>query len=113
MQCVPTSLAELARKHHVIHSFFNVLSAEETSEVITDVVVPSTEHVTCVEPVMEQQPSEDFDLHSTTGFPEVLKSRVCVCIMEIVGVVILRPEFSCTPDVVPNISEGRGRGKPG
>ena len=61
----PTPFAELAGEDHMLESLISILPTKETCEVIPDVIVSSSQHVTCVQPVVQQQPSKYFDFHRT------------------------------------------------
>ena len=82
------SLTKRARENHVLHCFLDVAPTQQTVVVITDVVVASFQHIPGVQPVVEEKPCKDFQLHSTFRSPQPVKNFMSVDLPKVEMVVV-------------------------
>lgn len=88
----------------MINRFLSVLPTEEAAQIVTNIVVPSFQHIASVESIMEKQPPKNLNLHSAFEAPQPLKSQMGVNIFEVELVEVNRAEFSLPPSIVPDVS---------
>ena len=62
---LPARLTEGASEDHMVDGFLDVLPTWYVVKIIPNVIMPPFEHIACVEPVHEKQPSKHLQLHCT------------------------------------------------
>ena len=69
IKLTPAPFAENTSENHVFNHFFNAMITEQAVVIIPDIVVPSLEHIACVNSILEQQLGKHLKFHGAFWFP--------------------------------------------
>jgi hypothetical protein len=69
LQIIPNTLTEITLKEEVYSIFMSMQRAQHIGCLFSDPPMPSLKQISHVESISEDQPSKDFNCHTTTRFP--------------------------------------------
>lgn len=91
----------------MLKGLFSLKLAEDAVNILFNTwssdVVASVWHVVCVQPIRQQPPSKDFQLHGTFGIPDPLEGAVGLDIFEVELLVFFRGVFGA-PRIYPLVT---------
>lgn len=76
---------------------------QQAVEVATNVAIPSSQHVSSVQPSRENEPSKNFVFGCAGCFPQPFERHMRLHVSEVKGIVLLSFEFCCSLGVRPNV----------
>ena len=72
----------------MIHCLLDMVVAEAAIKIVANIIMPSLQHVACVETIMEHEPTKNFDFHSAFRPPKLAECLMRPPIPEVIVVVV-------------------------